>query len=324
MGQPVIIQIERIYYPIIAIIGVTANLLTIVILSRGSYGLSKCITRYLVAMAAGDLLVLIFDVILYEIKDAYFAYSFLNYTPICSLNLALIFTSIDCSVWLTVAFTFDRFITICCQKLRTKYSTEKTAVAVIAVVFSLSILENVPIYFVFEPREIIDNVPWSCYVKSSFYTLPIWVAFLWLETILTPFVPFVLILLLNALTIRHIILANRVRRGLRGNNNSENHNDPEMENRRKSIILLLAISSSFILLWTVPFLCYICVQFTDIQFMVGNYNDPFTIMEQTGYMLRTLSCCTNTFIYAASQRKFRDELKNMIKRPLSLIMYSFQ
>ncbi|XP_067865932.1 uncharacterized protein [Heterodontus francisci] len=46
-----------------------ANLLTIVILSRGKCGLSKCISRYMVAMTTADLLVLIFDVILYEIKE---------------------------------------------------------------------------------------------------------------------------------------------------------------------------------------------------------------------------------------------------------------
>ncbi|XP_067830244.1 probable G-protein coupled receptor 139 [Heptranchias perlo] len=322
MRQPVIIQIESIYYPILAAVGIPANLVTIVILSRGSYGLSKCITRYLVAMAAADLLVLIFEVILYETKDANFPYSFLNYTPICCLNLTLLFASIDSSVWLTVVFTFDRFVSICCQKLQTNYCTEKTATVVIAVVCSLSVLENVPIYFIHEPREIIDNVPWSCNLRSSFYTLPIWVAFLWLETILTPFVPFVLILLLNALTIRHIVLANRVRRGLRGNN-AENQNDPEMEKRRKSIILLLAISGSFILLWMVNFLFYICVQFADTQFLDAKYNDPFTIMEQSGYMLRALSCCTNTFIYAVSQSKFRDELKNMIKRPLAPITCLF-
>ncbi|XP_067865427.1 probable G-protein coupled receptor 139 [Heterodontus francisci] len=319
MEQPAIIQIENIYYPILAIVGVPANLMTIVILSRGKCGLSKCITRYLVAMAAADLMVLIFEVILYEIKDAYFSYSFLNYTPICSLNLALLFLSIDSSVWLTVAFTFDRFVAICHQTLRTKYCTEKTATVVIAVVCFISSLENVPIYFVYEPREIIDNVPWSCYVKSSFYTLPIWVAFLWLDVILTPFAPLVLIMLLNALTIRHIIQANRVRSGLRGNNNFGKHTDPEMENRRKSIILLLAISGNLILLWMVMFICAMFVQFADTRLLQANYNDSFTIAEQSGYMLRCLSSCTNTFIYAVSQSKFRDELKNVIKSPLGLI-----
>ncbi|XP_067830248.1 probable G-protein coupled receptor 139 [Heptranchias perlo] len=319
MGLPVIIQIENIYYPILAIIGVPANLVTVVILSRRSCGLSNCITRYLVAMAVADLMILIFEVIFYELQDAYFPYSFLNYTPICSFNIAMLFVSIDCSVWLTVAFTFDRFMSICCQKLRTKYFTEKTVYVVITVVSSLSLLENIPMYFIFKPREIIDNVPWSCFVKSSFYTLPIWVAYLWIETILTPFVPFVLILLLNAVTIKHIVLANRLRKGLRGNSNSENHNDPEMENRRKSIILLLAISGSFILLWMLIFINFIVVQFTDMQFLETNYNDPFTIMEKFGYMLRSLSTCTNTFIYAVSQSKFREELKNAIKSPLTLI-----
>ncbi|XP_067865172.1 probable G-protein coupled receptor 139 [Heterodontus francisci] len=319
MALPVIIQIENIYYPILAIIGVPANLLTIVILSRGKCGLSKCINRYLMGMAVGDLMVLTFEVILYEIKDAYFPYSFMNYTPVCSLNLALLFVSIDCSVWLTVAFTFDRFVAICYPTLRPKYCTEKTAAVVIAAVCFFSIIENVPIYFLYEPREIIDNVPWSCSVKSSLYTVHIWRAFWLFETILTPFAPFVLIVLLNSVTIRNIVLANRVRSGLRANKKFENDTDPEMENRRKSIILLLVISSSFILLWMVIFICFIFVHFTDVLYLEENYNDSFSIAEQSGYMLRCLSACTNTFIYASSQNKFRDELMNVIKRPLTLI-----
>ncbi|XP_048472435.1 probable G-protein coupled receptor 139 [Rhincodon typus] len=300
-------------------LSVTANIVTIFILSRGKCGLSKCITRYLVAMAVADLMILILEVILYEIKDAYFPYTFLNYTPICSLNMALLFISIDCSVWITVAFTFDRFIAICCQRLRAKYCTEKTAAVVIIVVFSLSCLQNVPIYFIYEPRELIDNVPWSCYVKSSFYTSPLWIAFLWLESLLIPFLPFIFILMLNCLTTRYILMANRVRSVLRGNHSAGSNNDPEMNNRRKSIILLLAISGNFIMLWMVIFIYFLIVQFADVQFFETSYNDSFTIMEQTGYMLSCLSSCTNTFIYAVSQRKFREELKNMTKHCLTPI-----
>ncbi|XP_078272012.1 uncharacterized protein LOC144602750 [Rhinoraja longicauda] len=298
-----------------------ANLMAIVILCRGICGLSKCITRYLLSMAVADLMVLIFEVILYEIKDSYLPYSFLNYTPVCSLNLTLLFVSLDCSVWLTVVFTFDRFLAICCQTLRAKYCTEKTAALAVAFVSFSSVLENAAVYFIYEPREIIDQIPWSCFVKSSFYTLPIWAAYLWLDTILTPFMPFVLIVLLNALTIRHIVLANRVRGGLRGGKNNVKNMDPEMANRKKSITLLLSISGSFILLWVVIFVCFVAVQFTDTRFIKANYNDPFTIAEQSGYMLRCLSSCTNTFIYAVSQSKFRNEMKKIIKRPLELFSH---
>ncbi|XP_072891945.1 probable G-protein coupled receptor 139 [Hemitrygon akajei] len=322
MEQPVLIQIENIYYPILAIVGVPANILAIVILSRGKCGLSKCITRYMISMAIADLLVLLIEVIFYEIKDGYFPNSFLNLTPICSLNLALNFFSIDCSIWLTVAFTFDRFVTICCQKLRASYCTEKTAARVITVVFTLSTLENIPTYFAIDRREIIDNVAWYCIVKSEFYTLPIWVAFWWFETILTPFVPFLLIMLLNALTIKHIIQANRVRSGLRGSRNDETSTDQEVENRRKSIVLLLSVSGSFILLWMVNFVSFISVHFIDSQFLETTYNDPFTIAEQSGYMLRCLSACTNTFIYAVFQTKFREELKRVIKSPCTFVTNS--
>ncbi|XP_067830240.1 probable G-protein coupled receptor 139 [Heptranchias perlo] len=319
MGWPVTVQIEAICYPILALIGVPANLMTIVILSRGKCGLSKCITRYLVAMATADLLVMIFDVILYAINDIYFPYSFLNYTCVCRINLSLIYFVIDCSVWLTVTFTLDRFVAICCRNLRTKYCTEKTAALVIVTVCGLSFLENLPIYFMFEPSEIIDNTSWFCNVQSNFYTSPAWIAYLWLDSILTPFAPFVLIFLLNALTIRHILAANIIRRGLQGNN-GENQNDPEMRNRRKSIILLLAISGNFVLLWMLTLMYYMCVQIADSQFLQTDYTDSFTSMEKAGYLLQRFSSCSNTIIYAVAQTKFREELMNTVKSPFTLII----
>ncbi|XP_078272176.1 putative G-protein coupled receptor 139 [Rhinoraja longicauda] len=319
MERSIIPQIEEIYYPILALIGIPGNLMAIVILSRGNCGLSKCITRYMVAMAVADLLVIIFDVILYEINDMYFPLSFLHYTPVCSLKIALVFAAIDCSVWLTVAFTIDRYIAICCHTLRVKYCTERTAVIVIVAVSGLSFVENIPIYFENEHLEIIDKVPWFCKVKSNLSSLPIWVAYFFFDITLTPLVPFLLIVLLNALTTRHILQASRIRKGLRGEGRSDDCPDPEIVNRRKSIILLLSISSSFILLWMVTFVHYICTQFAGVEFMDTDYNDPFAIMEHTGYMLQCMSSCTNTFIYAVAQAKFRESLTNIVKYPFILL-----
>ncbi|XP_060706716.1 probable G-protein coupled receptor 139 [Hemiscyllium ocellatum] len=268
-------------------------------------------------MAVADLLVVMFDVIFYEINDIYFSYSFLNYTPIWSLNIALLCTAIDCSVWVTVAFTFDRFIAICCQTLRKKYCNERTASIIIATTYALSFVENIPIYFENEHLEMIDNATWFCNVKSSLFNVPLWVAYCFVDFTLTPFVPFVLIALLNAFTIKHVVQSNRVRKKLQ-RSEREDHNDPEMDNRRKSIMLLLAISGCFILLWTVTFVHSVCTQFVGIPFFSRNYNDPFAIMEHTGYMLQCLSSCTNTFIYAVAQVKFRRELMAIIEYPFVL------
>uniref|UniRef100_UPI00398E9B50 probable G-protein coupled receptor 139 n=1 Tax=Pristiophorus japonicus TaxID=55135 RepID=UPI00398E9B50 len=312
---PPILQAVMIYYPIIAAIGIPANVVTIVILSRGKCGLSRCITRYLVTMAAADLLVIINDVILVRINDYYFPTTFLLITPMCSFGAALVHAVTDISVWLTIAFTFDRFVTICCQNLRTKYCTEKTASLVIGTVCLLFCIKNIPWFFIYVPYYIIDNVPWLCKVKPEYYTVTAWVAFGWINRCLTPLLPIFLILLLNALTVGYIMAASRVRRRLRSSKNVVNHNDPEMENRRKSIILLFAISGNFILLWMAYVIFFLLYQITNHYYFTG-FNDPMLIADSTSYMLLLLSCCTNTCIYAVTQTKFRDELKNGLTYPL--------
>ncbi|XP_067865085.1 probable G-protein coupled receptor 139 [Heterodontus francisci] len=311
-------SIRKIYYLILAVSGVPFNLVAIVILSRGKCGLSTCTTRYLVAMAMMDLLVIITEVILWRISYYYFPGSFLDITPVCSFIDALSRAATDCSVWFTVTFSFDRFVAICCQKLKTKYCTEKTAAVVLATTGILLCLKNVPFYYLYEPGRIIDGVPWDCAIKPSCYTDPSWLGFDWFDKVLTPLLPFALILLFNSLTVRHILVASRVRQRLRGQSKGENHSDPEMESRRKSMILLFTISNNFILLWLVYVIDFLYYNIAGVN--LSNYNDSEYIFQQVGYLLLNLSCCTNTFIYGATQSKFREQVKNAVKYPVTSII----
>ncbi|XP_067870144.1 probable G-protein coupled receptor 139 [Heterodontus francisci] len=314
-----------IYYPILAVIGVPANLAVIVILSRGRCGLSRCITYYMVSMAVTDLLVIITAVILNRIASIYFPFSVLNITPVCSLRVALNYASIDSSVWLTVAFTFDRFMAICCQKSKIKYCNEKMAARVIGTVCVLSCSKNTFLYFIYEPLYIINNIPWICSIKLIFYTSPAWTTYDWIHHILTPCLPFIVILLLNALTVRHILITSKARRRFRAQSNGENQSDPEMEKRRKSIVLLFCISGSFILLYLLLLITFLYVRIASFSYFSGsNFNESNFILDESGIMLQLLSSCINPFIYAGTQSKFRDELKNGVKYPLSLIVKLFK
>uniref|UniRef100_UPI00398F2DA1 probable G-protein coupled receptor 139 n=1 Tax=Pristiophorus japonicus TaxID=55135 RepID=UPI00398F2DA1 len=308
-------------YPLLAAFGVPGNLATIVILSRGRCGLSRCITRYLVGMAVTDLLVLITAVILNRISVIYFPVLFLSTTPVCSLKIALIYVARDCSVWLTVAFTFDRFVAICCPKLKAKYCTERTAAIVMGTLCAVSCVKNFPWYFVYEPLYIIDGVPWYCNIKLKFYTELFWTAFDSIDRILNPCAPFVLMLLFNAVTVRNILVANRARKRLRAHSSGENQSDREMESRRKSIVLLFTISGSFLVLWTTYVVNFLYVRFSSSSYSTGSSgNDPRFILQESGNMLQLLSCCTNTCIYAGTQRKFREEFCNGLKYPLNLLI----
>ncbi|XP_078057482.1 putative G-protein coupled receptor 139 [Mustelus asterias] len=316
MRWTAISQTTAVYYPILAAAGGAVNIVTIAILSFKNCGLSKCITRYLVAMATADLLVIVCNVILHRIAALYWRDTFLFCTPMCRLILYMSPVAIDISVWLTVCFTFDRLVAICCQKLKMKYCTEKTVAVVIGIGSSLFCLKNIPWPFLYSSY--CNNVQWGCFLGANFYILPMWIAFSWIEQLLTPVIPFILILLFNIVTVKHILIANLGRMTLRQHNNDGNQKDHELMNRRKSIVLLFAISSSFILLWmtTVAYFLYIRI---GAIFNRKSTVTSFSIFQEAGIMLQLLSSCTNTAIYTITQRKFRHLLFNAIKAPFTLI-----
>ncbi|XP_059504829.1 probable G-protein coupled receptor 139 [Stegostoma tigrinum] len=310
MDLSLIEQTAFIYYHILGIFGVPANILTIVILVRGGCGLSKGITLYLVGMTIVDLLVIIFNVMMYYIFYYYFPFSILHYTSTVSINEVINYVLVDYSVWLTVAFTVDRFVLISCQKLSEKYCREKPAAVIITILGVVSCIKNIPLYFAFEPGYIIDGMEWTVDFKPEYFTWPGWITFDWIDIILNPLLPYFLILLLNTLTVRHIVMANRTRRGLQGQRNTQNSDDPEIQSRRKSIILLFAISGTFIALWMPPVVFFLISRITERHFEPDQYTDPLLIADYVADMFQLLSSCTNTCIYALAQTKFREKLKN--------------
>ncbi|XP_020374877.2 probable G-protein coupled receptor 139 [Rhincodon typus] len=307
-------------YPILAAIGAPANLVAILILSRGRCGLSRGITYYLLAIAVTDFLIIIVAVIINRIGSIYFRYSLLSTTPGCRICTVFVYISRDGSVWLTVAFTIDRFVAICFQILKTRYCTEKTASLVIGIVCLLSCIKNAPFFFVYQPLYILEGKPWFCDLKSSYYISPVWKSYQWLDHTLTPLLPFFLILLLNVLTVRYILAASKARKRLRG---TENSKDAELANRKKSIILLFTISLSFLLLWATYVGRFLYVQFTGEGYFGGlDFKDPQFILQETTNLLQLLSSCNNVFIYAVTQNKFQEELKKLLISPYTFF-YSY-
>ncbi|XP_059505430.1 probable G-protein coupled receptor 139 isoform X3 [Stegostoma tigrinum] len=211
--------------------GMEVNVVTIYVLLYKDCGLSPCVRRYLGAMAVADLLVIILDLTLRQIPVVYREqFYFLVSIPVCNIHAALLYAATDCSVWFTVTFTFDRFVAICCQKLKSKYCSEKMAAVVMGTVTVLSCLKNILLYFMFTARFWLANLPWFCFVTNNVYFSLFWVTIEFLHHILNPTLPFLLILLLNVFTVRHILVTSRARRRLRTHTNGDDQCDTEMRN----------------------------------------------------------------------------------------------
>ncbi|XP_038657020.1 probable G-protein coupled receptor 139 [Scyliorhinus canicula] len=319
MGKPVILLIKEIYYPILAAIGVPANLVTILILCRGKCGLSHCIALIMLAMATSDLLVMIINVMMYHIFSYNFTLSFLQRTPVCQFILYLTAVTLDMSVWFTVFFTFDRFAVICCQKFQAKYCTKRTAAVVITMFSVLIFFKDLPFIFGSEHQQIINQVQWGCQSSVTFLSSPLGIVFFWFHIASLVWLPFTLIALFNSLTIRRITVSSRDRKKLRSHT-IENKSDPEIENRRKSIILLFTVSGSFLLLWLPSVIGVIISRLVSTNSYQGDRTNLRYIAAEVGTMLKFMSSCPNTCIYAATQRKFREELKGLLKSPFTLIL----
>ncbi|XP_072405154.1 probable G-protein coupled receptor 139 [Chiloscyllium punctatum] len=298
------------------------NVATIFILLYKDCGLSPCVKCYLGAMAVADLLVIILDLILRDIPIVYQEqFYFLQFIPLCNIHAVLLYAATDCSVWFTVTFTFDRFVAICCQKLKSKYCSEKTTAVVLGTVTVLSCLKNIFWYFMLTPWYQLGYDPWFCIGTDGVYYSHVWVSIEFLHYILNPALPFLLIVLLNVFTVRRILVTSRARRRLRAHTNRDVQCDTEMRNRKKSIILLFVISANFIVLWStlMVYFTWYRMAWIGYQFVYLHY-----FVMELGFMLQLLSCCTNTAIYAVTQTKFRQQLKNVLKYPFTRIHQSIK
>eukprot|EP00061_Rhincodon_typus_P011761 g37021.t1 len=91
-------------------------------------GASDQVPMYMRKMlTVSDFLVIITGCIFKRTGGVYFRHGALSTTDACALSTVIIYASRDGSVWLTVAFTIDRFVAICCQSLKTSYCSQETA-----------------------------------------------------------------------------------------------------------------------------------------------------------------------------------------------------
>ncbi|XP_078060438.1 putative G-protein coupled receptor 139 [Mustelus asterias] len=273
-------------------------------------GLCKSTTIYLVAMITADVLVLSFLVLVNHILVPNFPQVLYLNSVAYGLNSIMSTAVIDCSVWLTVSFTFDRFVAICCQKFRGTYCTPKSAALVVVVIYLATYFRRIPNYFTnihyYDHKNLQNEHRDGLSIESK----QAWRAFDWMNIILNPLVPYFAVVLLNLLTVRHVLAASRVRRGFRGDAHSSG--DPEMQNRRKALVLLFAASASFILLGMPTIGLFLFSRLTE-SYSFPDFNHPVAVIHESADMLSTLNCCTSTCMYALTQSKFRAELRRTLR-----------
>uniref|UniRef100_H3BY01 G-protein coupled receptors family 1 profile domain-containing protein n=1 Tax=Tetraodon nigroviridis TaxID=99883 RepID=H3BY01_TETNG len=279
-----------VFYPALAAVGLPSNIVTFLIILRRNCMLSKSSSLYLMAISVADNLVLIFIVVI-ELSLKYHQWEpFWSYEPWCNLRDIFTYGAYNASTWLVVVFTAERFIAIHTRTLKTKVCTQRHAAWTVTSVFVFSHLCAIPYY-------------WSnASVRQNNQTVCIH-TLVWLQTLQSYIVPFLIILTLNGLTLRLISLSNRV------------HTTSHVTSERKSIVLLVTISMSFVLLSVTRAITQILLRTTHMYKMDRNdYSVGLNVVADIGTMLCLSNAAANMYLYVCTQGKFRREFFACVRR----------
>lgn len=267
---------------------------------------------YLMACAVADSLVLIFIVVLELSVKYHQTEPFWSHEPWCSLRDIFNYGAYNASTWLVVMFTIERFIAIHTWKMKYKICAPRCAAWTIAAVFVFSHLFALPYYWS-NTSVYKNNQTWCIYSPEAparfIYAL---VGF---QTLQAYILPFVIILTLNGLILRLISLSNRVHVAADPTSRVGRALPLLRSRKRKSVVLLVTVSMSFVMLSITRATTQIILRTTHMYaFDRNDYDHRINIAADIGSMLSLSNAAVNMYLYVCTQSKFRQELLTCVRQ----------
>lgn len=292
----------------VCILGCAGNLMSMFILVGRMYTSST--NMYLLALAVADICMLVFamllslsDILWVTLPLSQSAQMFKAYTFPYIHPLANTFHTI--SIWITVAFTIDRYIMICHPFKGNRYCTRSKAVTVVLCLYIFGIIYNLPKFFeyktvvhlfrgkLFFGQELTQFG--NSWVFLNIVNLGTYVVFIFI-------VPCVTLAVLNYKLIVAVIQSRlkgrRLSLGATGNH------------RNDTTVMLAAVVVVF-LVCQIPALVSntIWAWMTD-EFVKGDKKfDHLRIIREVSNFLVILNSAVNVFLYYAFSPKFREAFK---------------
>ena len=140
------ILIWKVVPPILILLGTIGNILSIVVLTRKSIKDSTT-ALYLTFLAASDLCVL-YTGLLRQWTKHLFEYDVRHISEaVCKIHIWLVYSSLDFSAWIIIAFTLERVISVWCPfSTKTKCSRKYAMALLIAILVFLLALNSHVLY----------------------------------------------------------------------------------------------------------------------------------------------------------------------------------
>lgn len=294
--------IQRVLVPIITLIGVIGNSVTIVIMTRRRMRSST--NYYLAALAIVDMLYLLGGFAL-SLKHYDFIQEqgLLVYLHCFPFIILLTDTCSNTSVWLTATFTVERYIAVCHPIKGKVLCTESRARKAVIAVFVFCFVLTLPTpfeYAVIEEKDPITNVTTPRMSASEFGKNELYKKiYYWLTVVLFTLVPFCLLAVFNAFLVRSVHVSRKQRSKMTQRTDSSRDNQ-----ENKITVMLIAVVILF-------FICQlptaVTLLYTSIQ-VPEEGTEKYKLVLALGNIfnfLMSINAAGNFILYCLLSQKYR-------------------
>ncbi|XP_060769521.1 probable G-protein coupled receptor 139 [Neoarius graeffei] len=327
-GASVFITIQKVYYPLLCILGIPANIFTFYMLCCRVCGMSDSARVYLSCLAVVDTWYLVWVTMLDLSLVFLQPQPFWHTHPWCGIISFLQYGMFYSSAWLVVAFTIERYLVLRVMVGRQRHLQVRHALLTCTTIILLSHLASVPLSWinaVVQVNQTLNGqtvtVPRCLYRDAIYSTVVVWVT-----SFLSSGVPILLIIIFNSLIAYQLLGSSRLF------TKEERQTIRAFQRRgsaRRTLLLLGFVSVAFVVLSLPRFVTY-CILRTvhnDKDFDRDDYTIAVNVISDVANMLHNLNSATNFLLYCVASRRFRREIVNTFRcrvRPRELGSYFTQ
>ena len=224
----------------------------------------------------------------------------------CSIACLVVLASIQCSTYLIIVMTFERFYSIIRPHKAASFNTVKRAKTIIICIFVFS-------FAYYSPHLYISGNNGKMCIPNRFANINIYgTIFHWVSEVINFVLPFVFLLTMNSVIIHTLRLrskANLMGSEDQGQNQNQTHRIKIKQSEKQIFTTLLLVTFTYLIL-TIPgkFLIFY------LNFFSGNtpyYYAGLYLLYQVGEKTLYSNHGVNFFLYVMSGQKFRTDLQNL-------------
>lgn len=305
--------------PIICIVGIIGNLLSILTYTRPS--LSGCNSFFLVAIAVSDMITITTAAAIYPVEIIIEYFQLINLSRLWHSYINVVYTLSNTgpflSVYMTIVATMERFIcTKCPAWHNTLYNGNRMFIGIVFVVI-FSIALNIGKYWEFELhiREECDNLaryylqPSNLALESTsfqFYSF-------WLYTSTCCILPFLCLFVMNVIIARSANAVENVGRQYVLTAPFAAHFSKRIIDMRKhqmnKVVVMIVLA---FLIFNLPGVILSVWEFVSLDFLTTHWSF-YGFFKDAINILTVISASVNFFIYLGFDCKFRETLSGLMK-----------